>query len=130
MAQSSDERLRQVIHEMAEGPGQSPLDAIQLEKETAYHRSLLDGKPFLVLTGNAKDGDALTLSGEVTPESKVEVCLDKTTLSATVTEHQWKAVVSADLDLSRVMIIATKGEAKTEIKTAEGFSHKAAGVTP
>ncbi len=58
MAQSSDEKLRAVIHAMAEGPGQAPLDARQLEIETAFHRSLIDGKPFVTLTSLAPEGRA------------------------------------------------------------------------
>ncbi len=50
MAQSSDEKLREVIAAMADGPGQAPLEARQLEAQTAYHRSMMDGKPFLILT--------------------------------------------------------------------------------
>ena len=45
-----DASLRQIVHDMAFGPAQAPIDDAKLEVLTAYHRSLIGKKPFLSLS--------------------------------------------------------------------------------
>lgn len=50
-AKTRDEAgLHQIVHDMAFGPAQAPLDDAKLEVLVAYHRSLIDKKPFLSLS--------------------------------------------------------------------------------
>lgn len=88
-ADFEDEALREIVEEMAEGPAQAPLDEGALDVQTAYHRSLVDGKPFLV-AWREDDG----WRGEVTPKSKIE--LADGSGEATVEGHQWSLDADAD----------------------------------
>ena len=123
MAQSSDEKLRQVIRDMAEGPGQAPLDDRQLDAETAFHRSLLDGKPFVSFNAMMRSDEKTILSGEVTPEATVQIRLDQTTIAATVDEHTWQATLPANFDVAHAFVVAAKGDAKTELSLMQPHSH-------
>ncbi len=62
----SDKDLRDVIDRMATGPGQAPIDGIDLDAQVAYHRAIGSHLPFLAWTaqkGQTLSGD-FTLSGE------------------------------------------------------------------
>src|SRR2546425_5662950 len=67
-AKLSDERLREVVMEMAEGPGQAPLTGAQLDVQTEFHRALRDHRPFAAVVSWTNDG---VLTGEALPESKL-----------------------------------------------------------
>lgn len=124
LAQNSDEKLRVVIGSMAENQGQAPLDKNQVEIQLAYHRSFLDGKPFLILNSVKVENENLILRGEVTPESKVQVCVGEKTYAAKTEEQSWTAILPTDADWKKVSIIAVKGNVKTELKASAGFSHR------
>jgi hypothetical protein len=123
MAQSSDEKLQQVIASMADGPGQEALDARQLAAQTAFHRSLLDGKPFVIINNAKTDGDKLTLSGEATPESKLQIALGEKTFDATLIDHQWSAALPAGSDWKSATLTAILGDKKTQLKASAAYSH-------
>ena len=123
LAQVPDEKLHQVIETMAENQGQAPLDKQQVEIQRAYHRSFLDGKPFVILNSAQTENGKLLLRGEATPESKVQICVGEKSYTATVEEPGWKVEIPPAA-LSEIVIVATKGNAKTELKAGEGFSHQ------
>lgn len=124
LATLDDKNLRQVISDMAEAQGQSPLSAEQTAVEAALHRSFCDGKPFVFVHPPKADGANLILSGEVSPESKVEIIVGKTSIPATVADSVWQAIVPANSDLTSATIIATNGNAKSELRLADRYSHK------
>lgn len=123
LAQSSDEKLRQVIEAMAENQGQAPLDKPQVEVQLAYHRSFMDGKPFVILNTAKTEDDRLQLKGEVTPESKVQICIGDKSYPAKLEEQSWSAEIPP-MNLSEIFIVVTKGEMTTKIAASEGFSHR------
>lgn len=123
LAQSSNEKLLQVIEAMAENQGQAPLDKRQAEIQLAYHRSFLDGKPFIILNEAKTQDEKLLLRGEVTPESKVQICIGEKSYASKIEEQMWSVEVPAT-PLSEVLILATKGMTTTKMAASEGFSHK------
>lgn len=126
LAMLPDAKLKQVIDEMASGPGQAPLDELQLERETAYHRSLRDGKPFVAVTKINEQPDGLMLSGEVTPDTKlsIQAGADQSTL-AILDRHTWRANLPAKTDLQTVRITAEKSGATSVVNLSESmFSHQ------
>ena len=90
---------------MAAGPSQAPLEGRALEVQVAYHRSLIDGRPFLTVFRDA-DG----LAGEVTPGSRVLLIVEGREQAAQVEEHRWKSSLR---DASAVR--ATKDSVTTEL---------------
>lgn len=83
--------LRRVIDEMARGPGADPLNDSELDQQTAYHQSLIDGKPFINLMAVEVAEGQITLWGEVTPGAKVYVSTDGDSIQATMDGHRWTA---------------------------------------
>ncbi len=124
LAQSSDEKLSQVIELMAENQGQAPLEARQIAAQMAYHRSFMDGQPFVILSRAKTENGQLQLSGEVTPESQVQICLEEKRYPAQVEDQNWSITLPAPTDWKQVTIEVTKGNTKTELKAGEGFSHQ------
>jgi mono/diheme cytochrome c family protein len=49
----TDSKLRQVVHDMAAGPGNAPVTEPQLDALTAYHRSMINGNRFSSLMRRA-----------------------------------------------------------------------------
>lgn len=81
----TDEHLKEKVREMVFGPSQDTLEDPELDRLTAYHRSLVKRTPFLAIVNPS----GARLSGEVTPGSTVSVKLGDATRSATVTGHTW-----------------------------------------
>ena len=105
----SDARLREGIHAMAVGPGQSPLDEAQLDVVTRWHRALLDGKPFAHLAKVEKsEGGKTILSGEATPEAKVALKAGEASYEATRDGLAWKIEAGGDVDLKTAELRAEK----------------------
>ncbi|HEX9995608.1 MAG TPA: hypothetical protein VGB45_00570 [Abditibacterium sp.] len=84
-----DTALKQVVHEMAEGPGNAPLEGADLETLTDFHRALRDGKPYLVAV-SWKDG---ILSGEATPDAKVTLEAGEKTVEVELKEQKWSVTI-------------------------------------
>lgn len=84
-----DTELRSIVKEMADGPAQAPLDDQSLAALVAYHRSLVNGAPFLILTHH----EGNTLRGEVTPGSSVVIEQENQKVSAKVDGHTWTATL-------------------------------------
>jgi mono/diheme cytochrome c family protein len=123
----TDNKLRQAVHDMAAGPGNAPISEPQLDALTAYHRSLIDGKPFLIINAARAEKDAShTLQGETTPETKISLQWEGGTADATVEGYTWSAKLPATIDWSKVEIISKKGDAQTVLKPGENeYSHRA-----
>lgn len=112
------ENLREVVDRMASGPGQAPIEGEALDREVAYHRAMIDKKPFVAVT------DARGAKGEVTPGSKVTVSTGAAEIVAKVEESTWTAELPAGTKLSQLTITAEKDGKKTVLKPAEKmYSH-------
>ncbi|MDF2441372.1 MAG: hypothetical protein JWN98_2356 [Abditibacteriota bacterium] len=125
LAKLPDAKLKQFVEDMAQGPGQAPLDAAQLERETAFHRSLQDGKPFIVVTKIEEQSSGPTLSGEATPDVKLSLQIgrDHSTVIA-LDRHLWSVNLPAGTDIQSVRLTAQKGEATTLLSLSESlFTH-------
>lgn len=86
-AARSDADLGRIVREMVAGPARSDLAERDMEALVAYHRSLVDGAPFLAWTSHR--GEELT--GEVTPGSTVSVVGgDMDGVEASVDGHTWR----------------------------------------
>jgi len=123
-----DAGLRKVVDEMAVGPAQMPLEGVALDVQVAYHRSLVDGKPFVTVFT-----DKGALMGEVTPGSEVVLLIDGKEQPATVEKHAWRSNAKA-----ATAVRVRKGGEVTEIPLGAGgkkdepvaFSHTTAGQSP
>lgn len=113
-----DAELRTVVKEMAEGPAQAPLEDQPLAALVAYHRSLTDGSPYLILT--RREGSQL--AGEVTPGATVVIQSGDQTIPARVDQHSWAVTLDAtDGDWT---LIASKDGKITHLRAAEWHSHR------
>lgn len=110
----TDDALRKVILEMAEGPAAAPLDEAQLDAEMAYHRSFIDGTPFVART------DAKALKGEVTEGARVSVVVNGKTIPASVEGHTWSVNGAGSGD---ARIIAEHDGKRTTLEPGKPFSH-------
>lgn len=107
-AELSDAELHEIVEEMAAGPAQAPLDEAALAVQTAYHRSLVDGRPFIVAW---REGE--TWRGEVTPKAKVRAG----SAEADVKGHAW--TFDGDVDELTVLL----GDATTTLSLDEKQRH-------
>ena len=101
--------LREIVAEMAGGPGFAPIDGLALDVQTAYNARLAKGKdapPFVVAT-RADDGFA----GEVTPGSTVTLVTPTGQVQATVDGHRWTAPGADGV----VEIVVTRGGKTTRV---------------
>lgn len=103
-----DAALRHIVQEMAEGPGNAPLSPENLEILTDFHRSLRDGKPYIVLVSAQKSESCLTLSGEATPESKITLENGKEVLAVKLEGHKWSVSVPPNFDVEKASLRAVK----------------------
>ncbi len=103
----SDAQLREAITEMAEGPGQAPLNAAQLDAVAAWHRALRDKKPFVVVVKSEKVEAGVQLSGEVSSGATLQINGEDVEVKGT----QWTFCVEP----GAVQLRATKGEVTTEL---------------
>ena len=125
-----DASLFSVVKEMAQGPGQAPLEAAQADVETAWHRALLENQPFVSVTEIKRADDKIQLHGEATSDAKISLlCVtapDAPQVLATRDGVSWSAELPADVDLSTVQVLAARGENKTLLKLdGDGYSHGA-----
>ncbi len=117
----TDAQLRQVIKEMAEGPSQlPPLPAVELEAQTAYHRALIKGEPFVALTLRTKT----RIEGEVTSGSTITVTQSGKTTAAKIDGSRWSAPLAAKSAAPTIMARLGKTSTMLNIGTA-AFSHGA-----
>jgi hypothetical protein len=83
-ANLTDAQLKRVVKEMADGPGNAPVDGLDLDAQIAFHRALVKKEPFIAVL--EKSGNELR--GEVSPGSQVELDMPQP-IKAKVTENQW-----------------------------------------
>jgi len=117
----TDAELVKVIDDMAKGPGNEPLDPAGLAAQTAYHRAIIAGAPYVSVTG-VNEG---TISGEVMTDSKVTVTADGKDVAATVSDSTWTAKVAPDAKM--IAVTAERNGKKTTLAVggAVGYSHAA-----
>ncbi len=113
-----DAALRKVVKDMAEGPAAAALDEAQVDAETAYHRSLAEGTPFI--WRRAAPGGT-ELAGEVTPGATVSILIDGKTLPAAVEGHTWSASVPPGG--GDAQIIADREGKRTTLEPNAQYSH-------
>jgi mono/diheme cytochrome c family protein len=122
-----DASLKTVLHDMAAGPGGQPLDDAQLEVVTAYHRSMIKLQPFMSVTKIETVADGVMLSGEATPEAKIEIKNgDGSTLATrdAANEYQWQAKLPIGAEAGKLQVTATLKEVVTTVDLAESkYSH-------
>ena len=103
----SDDALRTVVEEMADGPGQAPLAPAELDAVTAWHRALRDKKPFVIIVKSEKKAEGWQLSGEVSPGATLQI----NGKDIKVKNANWTAQVEA----GAIQLRATTGETSTEL---------------
>lgn len=82
----TDHELVEIIDEMAYGPGMAPLDEKELQVMTAYHRGLLDNRPFIVVNQITEE----SMQGEVMPGTSLAIHLNGRQYPITVDEDHWQ----------------------------------------
>jgi len=116
-----DKGLVKEVRDMADGPAQATLKPEEVEIETAFHRALIVGTPYLAVTDIT--GDKWT--GEVMPDAKVTVAVGDKKIAAKVDESNWTAELPAGTKIEDVVITAELEGKKTVLKPAESmYSHR------
>jgi len=116
----TDAQLRQVVKDMADGPGQITLQPVEVDALTAYHRAIIRHEPFLDLTARTPE----KLEGEVTPGSSISIRLGKKTLAAKVDGSRWSAALP--IAGGTPVITARLNDTQTVLDIARtAFSHEA-----
>ncbi len=110
-AELTDHALRDIVDEMAAGPSQKPLEGLALDVQVAYHRSLVDQKPFV--TAYLEDGQ---LRGEVTPGSEVVVVAGGREHAATVEKHAWRSELR---EASQIRVTHERRQTALELSGSE-----------
>ena len=113
----SDKDLRDVIDRMATGPGQSPIDGIDLDAQVAYHRAIGSKLPFLTWTGqkgSVLSGD-FAISGE-----KLTAKVGKKKLAVTDKEGTWTLTLPKGAKVEDVVLSVEKTNFKPGLKPFSG----------
>lgn len=117
----TDAWLIQEVTEMAEGPGQSPLQGDALNVQVAFHRSLIRKEPFVYVAKLA--GGAI--AGETTPGAKITVLVGSKRYPAKVTDTEWTATIPKDVQPKTTTVEATQGPKTVKLALAKGwYSHR------
>jgi cytochrome c553 len=105
----TDDYLKQVITDMANGPGNAPLQPPELDAQVKYHRAMLDKAPLIFLTQKSDT----QLAGEVTPGSTLIATLtDGSAIDVEVkTDSTW-SIGRGDV----VQLEASRGGKRFELK--------------
>ena len=122
-----DKGLIKVVRDMADGPAQAHLEEPDVLTETAFHRALMLGTPYLSVT--AMKGTEW--SGEVMPDAKVTITLAGKTIAAKITDWNWTATLPANTNPADVTITAILANKTTTLHPSEStYSHRAAVPPP
>jgi hypothetical protein len=122
----TDSKLRQVVHDMAAGPGNAPVTEPQLDALTAYHRSMINGKPFLIVNAVGR-GTRWFAHVERRNDARVanQFTVGRRHGHSNGARLHLERETAAKVDWSKVEIIAKKGEAQTVLKPGESeYSHR------
>ena len=126
-----DASLRQIVHDMAFGPAQAPIDDPKLEVLTAYHRSLIDKKPFLSLSsavvGSTAKGSPKSVArsgiapngGKKPATARLAATSEKLKKSGTTPKAPPAKSTSRKADTAKV---ATTKVATTKVATTEALT--------
>jgi len=109
----NDAELRHIVHDMVFGAAQSSLSEAEVNVLTAYHRSLVQGSPFLVVTSAGPRA-----SGEASSGATLEIQNGDERVPVELIEHSWTANVPADA--SNATISATLNGVRTTIPLKAG----------
>ncbi len=118
-----------MVEDMAAGPGGKPLEGESLNAQVAFHRSLVDRHPFVIVTYF----DPGNLQGETIPGASVQVMANGKSYDATVSGHRWSIQLPPGIQLSQIKISATRQDKKTEIDLSRqtySHNHPVSQVTP
>lgn len=128
-ADLSDTDLHQMVEDMAAGPGGKPLEGESLNAQVAFHRSLVDRHPFVIVT----HFDQRNLQGETIPGAMIQITVNGKSYDATVSGHRWTIQFPPDIQLSQIQVSATRQDKKTEIDLSRqtySHIHPVSQVTP
>lgn len=122
----TDAQLIHVVDDMARGPAQEPLDPPGLAAQTAFHRAIIAGDPYLSVTGI----QPAELSGEVSAEAAVSVALPNVEkpLPATVSESSWKVALPPNTPLAGIRLTAERAGRRTTLSLAAAPLHSHASL--
>jgi hypothetical protein len=90
----TDAKLRQVVKDMAEGPGNAPLQPDQVDCETAFHRALILRTPYVSLTTMSHEQWA----GEAMPGATVTVQIAGRKLTAAMDDWNWTVSIPTGIE--------------------------------
>ncbi len=110
-----DAGLIKVTSDMASGPSQDPIHGKDLDTETAFHRALIMGNPYLSVT--KIDGN--TWSGEVMVDAKVTLQVAGKEIPADVIDWNWTAIVPDGTKPEEVTITAEADNKTTTLHPAK-----------
>lgn len=96
------EYLRKRIDDMANGPGQNPLDDEGMKAQVAFHQAIITDSPFIDWT--ARDGQ--TLSGEVTRKATLSASLRKTPVAVVTTNGHWTITMPTNAHIQDLKLVA------------------------
>ena len=95
--------LGRSINSMANGPGQSPLDAEGLQAEVAFHQAIITQAPFIDWT--SRDGD--TFVGEVTRKAALSATARGAAVPVAVSGIHWTLKLPAGASAADVTLTAS-----------------------
>lgn len=117
----TDAWLTQEVTEMAEGPGQGPLQGESLAAQVAFHRSLIRKEPFVYVAKLAGG----SIAGETTPGAKITVVVGTKRIPAKVTDSEWTATIPKDAQPKTTTVEATLDSKTVKLVLAKGwYSHR------
>ncbi|MGN6367516.1 MAG: hypothetical protein ACTHN5_04575 [Phycisphaerae bacterium] len=121
-----DAGLIKACADMAAGPSQDPIQGRDLDTETAFHRALIMGNPYLSVT--AIDGDKW--SGEVMVDAKVTIHVGGREISADVSDWNWTATLPAGTRPGDVTITAEVDGRTTTLHPAQAMYSNTDPIPP
>lgn len=105
-----DAALRNIIDEMAQGPGQAPLAPAELDAVASWHRAVRDKKPFVAIVKSEKTDAGQQLEGEISPGATLQI----NGADVEVKGSNWTYCVATGAN-EAIKLRAQKGDAVTEL---------------
>jgi len=115
-AKLTDENMRKVVGDMADGPAQSSLTPAALDAQTAFHKALRDKQTFVVVVAWSSEG---VLSGEALPGTKLWLEIGGKKMDIPLDGHVWKIQLSPAPAWKETKLHAQKDGKETVIPLAE-----------
>lgn len=111
----TDAQLYKAVQDMADNQGQVELTPVEVEAQTAYHRAIIKGEPFLAVTERTKK----LLRGEVTKGATVSVTILGKPQKVVVEGFTWRATL---VDDGAILIVARRKNAEVRLDP-DKFAH-------